>query len=99
MPWKMSWDGDYVPQQERERRNAGDHFANRGEDLIREAALAAIEKLKFLPAAQAETFASSFKKGAGKLNSTQDRLSATLTQMPLGLPEPLKEAKPPAVLF
>jgi hypothetical protein len=55
-------------------------------------ALAAIEKLKSLPAAQAETFASSFKKGIERLTSAQDRLLATLVQMPLELLEPLKEA-------
>ena len=90
-PWKMSWDEDYVLQQQEEERYASDRFANRGEDIIQEAALAAIEKLKSLPAAQAETFASSFKKGTEKLTIAQDRLSATLAKMPLELPEPLKE--------
>src|SRR5204863_7457675 len=36
--------------------------------------------------------ASSFKKGTERLTIAQERLSATLVQMPLELPEPLKEA-------
>ena len=81
-----------LPQRQDEERHASDRFANRGEDLIREAALAAIEQLKSLPAAQAETFASSFKKGTKRLTTTQEKLLATLTQMLLELLEPLKEA-------
>jgi hypothetical protein len=90
-PWKMLWNEDYSPQRQTEERYAGDRFANRGEDLIREAALAAIQKLKSLPAAQAETFASSFKKGTEKLATAQDKMSAALERMPLELPGPLKE--------
>ena len=88
----MSWDKEYVPQRQEEERYASDRFANRDEDLIQEAALAAIEKLKSLPATQAKAFASSFKKGTERLTIAQERLLATLVQMPLELPEPLKEA-------
>ena len=88
----MLWNEDYIPPQQDEERYVGDRFANRGEDLIREAALSAIEKLKFLPAVQAEIFASSFKKGMEKLANAQDKVSAALERMPLELPaEPLKE--------
>ena len=88
----MLWDNDYIPQWQEEERHASNHFANRGEDLIQEAALAAIEQLRSLPAAQAEAFASSFKKGIERLTIAQERLLATLVQMPLELLEPLKEA-------
>jgi len=89
----MLWDDDYVLQRHRkeEGRHASDRFANHGKDLIQGAALAAIEKLKPLPATQAETFASSFKLGTEKLTAAQDRLSATLAQIPLELPELLKD--------
>jgi len=43
--------------------------------LIQEAALAAIEKLRSLPARQAETFAATFIKGVDKLNFAQNKLT------------------------
>jgi hypothetical protein len=56
-----------------------------------EAALAAIEKHKSLPAGQAENFASKFKIGTDKLAAAQDRLSASLIALPATLPKPLVE--------
>jgi hypothetical protein len=54
-------------QQQSSNRHTGDRYAQRGKELIIEAALAAIEKHKCLPAGQAEIFASKFKIGTDKL--------------------------------
>jgi hypothetical protein len=78
-------------QQQSSNRHAGDRYTQKGEDLIMEAALAAIEKHKALPAGQAENFASRFKIGTDKLTVAQDKLSASLNALPLTLPEPLIE--------
>ena len=59
----MTWDKAQQPAQEEGYRHAGDRFSRRGEDLILEAALAAIEKHRSLPPGQAENFASKFAKG------------------------------------
>jgi hypothetical protein len=56
-----------------------------------EAALAAIEKHKSLPAGQAETFAPRFEIGTDKLGVAQDKLTASLEALLLTLPEPLVE--------
>lgn len=48
----MSWDLALNEQQQSSGRHAGDRYTRRGEDLIIEAALAAIEKHKALPAAK-----------------------------------------------
>jgi DNA-directed RNA polymerase specialized sigma24 family protein len=64
----MDWDQAYEPQLDRGSRFTGDRFLKRGEDLIQEAALAAIAKHRSLPTGQAETFASTFVQGINKLN-------------------------------
>jgi hypothetical protein len=76
-------------QQQGSARHAGDRYAQHGEDIIQEAALAAIEKLRSLPAGQAETFAQSFKKGTDKLTVAQDKLTASLERLPATLLVPL----------
>jgi hypothetical protein len=83
----------YSPQPDTSSRHAGDRFQRRGEDLILEAALAAIEKHRPLPASQAETFASSFLQGVSKLNVAQDKLKESRRLLPAALPEPLIEPK------
>jgi hypothetical protein len=90
--WEMSWDLAYNPQHDGKDRYAGDRFANRGEDVIQEAALAALETLRALPAHQAERFASIFKKGTDQLTIAQSKITAGFESLPLTLPEPLKEA-------
>jgi hypothetical protein len=89
--WTMSWDLTLNLQQQSSDRHTGDRYSRRGEDLIMEAALAAIEKHKTLPAGQAETFASRFKIGTEKLAVAQDKLTASLNALPLTLPAPLVE--------
>jgi hypothetical protein len=75
MKWDQSWDPSWVQAQKEEaERHAGDRFLRRGEDLIQEAALAAITKHRSLPPGQAETFASTFVRGINKLNVAQDKL-------------------------
>jgi hypothetical protein len=61
--WVIGWDSAPNLQRQSSDRHAGDRYTRRGEDLIMEAALAAIKKHKSLPARQAETFASRFKIG------------------------------------
>jgi hypothetical protein len=67
--WIMNWDCAYKLQQETSSRHAGDRFRNCGEDMIREAALAAIEMHKSLPVGQAESFAATFLKSVDKLSA------------------------------
>jgi len=59
----MSWDMSLALQHDTSLRHAGDRYSQRGEDLILEAALAAIEKHKSLPPGQAESFALTFIVG------------------------------------
>jgi hypothetical protein len=94
--WIMSWDMSYRPQPNTSLRHARDRFQHRGEDLILEAVLAAIEKHKSLPAGQAESFALAFIQGVSKLNSAQDKLIESRHLLPAALPEPLIEPKPQA---
>jgi hypothetical protein len=54
-------------QQQSSNRHTSDRYSQWSKDLIIEAALAAIEKHKSLPAGQAESFASKFKIGTDKL--------------------------------
>jgi len=71
----MSWDLALNEQQQSSDRHASDTYTRRGEELIMEAALAAIEKHKALLAGQADTFASRFKIGTEKLTVAQDKLT------------------------
>lgn len=87
----MSWDVALNEQQQSSGRHAGDRYTRRGEDLIIEVALAAIEKHKALPAGQAESFASRLKVGIYKLTLAQDKLLASLSTLLLTLPGPLVE--------
>src|SRR5271154_3283607 len=87
----MSWNLALNLQQQSSNRHTGDRYARRGKDLIIEAALAAIEKHKALPARQAETFALRVKIGTEKLTVAQDKLTASLDALPLTLPAPLVE--------
>jgi hypothetical protein len=90
----MSWDAQpESSSQYPESRHARDRFLRRGEDLIQEAALAAISKHRSLPPRQAETFASTFARGIDKLNMAQDKLTESHKLMPSTLPEPLVEPK------
>jgi hypothetical protein len=91
--WIMDWDSpsNIQPDTSSSSRHAGDRYARRGEDLILEAALAAIEKHKSLPPGQAEGFALTFIKGVDKLNVAQDKLTESRRLLPAMLPEPLKE--------
>jgi hypothetical protein len=91
--WFISWDLSLVLQPNTSLRHAGDRFQRRGEDLIQEAALAAIEKLRSLPAGQAEAFAATFIKDVDKLNVAQDKLTESRQLLPATLPEPLVEPK------
>lgn len=87
----MSWSLSYEPQRDTSSRHTGNRFQRRGEDLIREAALAVIEKHKSLPAGQAETLAPTFIKGMDKLNVVQDKLTESRQFLPATLPGPLVE--------
>jgi len=64
----MSWDITYNLQPDTSLRHAGDGYQGHGEDLILEAALAAIKKHKSLPLDWAESFALTLLKVVDKLN-------------------------------
>jgi hypothetical protein len=85
----MTWDEDQQPAPEPTDRYTGDRFANRGQDLIREAALAALEQHKSLPPREAENFAAKFASGTSKLAAQQEERLVSLAQVPLTMPEPL----------
>jgi hypothetical protein len=76
----ISWDLAHEPQRETSLVHAGDMFRNRGEDMIQEAALAAIEMRKALLASQAESSAATFLKGVDKLNAAQSKLTESFGQ-------------------
>jgi hypothetical protein len=99
--WVISWDPAldrleqeslaHDMQQQSSNKHTSDRYSRRGKDLIMEAAFAAIEKHKSLPAGQAENFASKFKIGTDKLAVTQDKLAASFDALLLTLLEPLVE--------
>jgi len=60
------------PAPEPTDRHAGDRFVNRGQDLICEAALAALQQHSSLPPREPENFAAKFASGTGKLAARQE---------------------------
>jgi hypothetical protein len=88
----MTWDEAQQPALEESHQHASNRFSCRGEDIIIEAALAAIEKHRSLPLGQAENFASKFAKGTDCLNIQQDERTASLALLPLTFLEPLVES-------
>ena len=87
----MTWDEAQQPALEPTDRHAGDRFVNRGQDLIREAALAALEQNSSLPPGEAENFAAKFASGTSKLAARQEERLVSLAQVPLTMLEPLVE--------
>ena len=85
----MTWDEAQQSALEPTSRHAGDRFANRGQDLIREAALAALEQHSSLPPREAENFTAKFASGTRKLAARQGERLVSLAQVPLTMLERL----------
>jgi hypothetical protein len=92
----MTWDPELVisPGPTTADRHAGDRYTSRGQQMAEESALAILDKLKTLPPGMAESFASSFAKGATNLLAQQDQRLVSQEQFPPTLPEPLVEETP-----